>query len=95
MSIRPTTRVGYRLGARPHKWRVGQLLDRAGTTNLEKFLSSREPRRMAGSRINAELVEPDSLPAPFVKGDQYLTQDEIDFQSKRLDPDNLDPKEYG
>jgi|TARA_R100001510_G_scaffold14468_1_gene11721 hypothetical protein len=97
MSIRPTTRLGYRQSVRPHKWRVRELLDKAGTTNVEKFLRSREPRRMAGTRINANLIESGSAPTPYLKGDENLSRerDEIDLRSKNLDPDDLDPKEYG
>jgi len=95
MSIRPTTRLGYRHSVRPHKWRVRELLDNAGETNVEKFIRSREPRRMAGSRINAELIQSGSAPTPYIKGDENLAKDEIDLRSKDLDPDDLDSKEYG
>ena len=95
MSIRPTTRLGYRHSVRPHKWRVRELLDNTGETNVEKFVRPRGPRRMAGTRINAELITPGSAPTPYIKGDDNLLQDDIDLVSDNLDPDDLDSKEYG
>jgi len=95
MSIRPTTRLGYRHSVRPHKWRVRELLDNTGETNVEKFVRPRGARRMAGTRINAELITPGSAPTPYIKGDDNLLQDDIDLVSDNLDPDDLDPKEYG
>ena len=94
MAIRPTTRLGYRFSVRPHKWRVRELLDNRGETNVEKFIRPRAPRRMAGTRINAELITPGSAPTPYVKGDDTLTQDNIDLMSENLDPDDLEPKDY-
>ena len=55
MSIKPTTRLGYRHSIRPHKWRLKELLDNRDQTNVEKFIRPRAPRRMAGTIINAEL----------------------------------------
>ena len=95
MSIRPTTRLGYRHSVRPHKWRVRELLDNTGETNVEKFVRPRGARRMAGTRINAELITLGSAPTPYIKGDDNLLQDDIDLVSDNLDPDDLDPKEYG
>ena len=95
MSIRPTTRLGYRYSVRPHKWRLKELLDNRDETNVEKFLRSREPRRMAGTKINAELIRSGSAPTPYIKGDSDLRRDEddIDLISDNLDPDNLDEAE--
>ena len=92
MSIRPTTRLGYRYSVRPHKWRFKELLDNRDETNVEKFLRSREPRRMAGTKINAELIRSGSAPTPYIKGDSDLRRDEddIDLISDNLDPDDLD-----
>tara|TARA_B100001113_G_C21042706_1_gene593079 strand:+ start:596 stop:898 length:303 start_codon:yes stop_codon:yes gene_type:complete len=92
MSIRPTTRLGYRYSVRPHKWRLKELLDNRDETNVEKFLRSREPRRMAGTKINAELIRSGSAPTPYIKGDSDLRRDEddIDLISDNLDPDDLD-----
>ena len=95
MSIKPTTRLGYRHSVRPHKWRVRELLDNTGETNVEKFVRPRGARRMAGTRINAELITPGSAPTPYIKGDDNLLQDDIDLVSDNLDPDDLDSKEYG
>ena len=95
MSIKPTTRLGYRHSIRPHKWRLRELLDNTGETNVEKFVRPRGARRMAGTRINAELITPGSAPTPYIKGDDNLLQDDIDLVSDNLDPDDLDPKEYG
>ena len=50
---------------------------------------------MAGTRINAELITAGSAPTPYIKGDENLLQDDIDLISENLDPDDLDPKEYG
>jgi len=95
MSIRPTTRLGYRYSVRPHKWRLKELLDNRDETNVEKFLRSREPRRMAGTKINAELISSGSAPTPYIKGDSDLRRDEddIDLISDNLDPDDLDEAE--
>jgi len=95
MSIRPTTRLGYRYSVRPHKWRLKELLDNRDETNVEKFLRSREPRRMAGTKINAELIRSGSAPTPYIKGDSDLRRDEddIDLISDNLDPDDLDEAE--
>ena len=92
MSIRPTTRLGYRYSVRPHKWRLKELLDNRDETNVEKFLRSREPRRMAGTKIDAELIRSGSAPTPYIKGDSDLRRDEddIDLISDNLDPDDLD-----
>ena len=95
MSIKPTTRLGYRHSVRPHKWRVRELLDNRGETNVEQFIRPRGPRRMAGTRINAELITAGSAPTPYIKGDENLLQDDIDLISENLDPDELEPKEYG
>tara|TARA_R100001463_G_scaffold86960_1_gene141695 strand:+ start:731 stop:1033 length:303 start_codon:yes stop_codon:yes gene_type:complete len=95
MSIRPTTRLGYRYSVRPHKWRLKELLDNRDETNVEKFLRSREPRRMAGTKINAELIRSGSAPTPYIKGDSDLRRDkdDIDLISDNLDPDDLDEAE--
>tara|TARA_R100001443_G_scaffold110945_1_gene123379 strand:+ start:40 stop:336 length:297 start_codon:yes stop_codon:yes gene_type:complete len=90
MSIRPTTRLGYRQSVRPHKWRLRELMDNVGTTNIEKFLRSREPVRMAGTKINANLIQAGSAPTPYIKGDENLQRKDVDFISENLDPDDLD-----
>ena len=90
MSIKPTTRLGYRHSVRPHKWRVRELLDNAGETNVEKFIRSREPRRMAGSRINAEIITEGIAPTSYIKGDENISRQNVDFISEELDPDDLD-----
>jgi len=95
MSIKPTTRLGYRHSIRPHKWRLKELLDNRDQTNIEKFVRPRASRRMAGTRINAELITAGSAPTPYIKGDENLLQDDIDLISENLDPDDLDTKEYG
>ena len=95
MSIKPTTRLGYRHSIRPHKWRLKELLDNRDQTNVEKFIRPRAPRRMAGTRINAELITAGSAPTPYIKGDENLLQDDIDLISENLDPDDLATKEYG
>ena len=100
MSIRPTTRLGYRHSVRPHKWRVRELFDRSAIDEVnqslgETFFYGTQPRRMAGTRINAELITAGSAPTPYIKGDENLLQDDIDLISENLDPDDLDPKEYG
>ena len=48
MSIRPTTKLGYREGIRPHRWR-GREPYEVEDGGGDKFGSSREPRRYAGS----------------------------------------------
>ena len=95
MSIKPTTRLGYRHSIRPHKWRIRELLDNRDETNAEKFIRSRAPRRMAGTRINAELITEGSAPTPYIKGDEDLrrSEDDIDLISENLDPDDLDEDE--
>ena len=97
MSIRPTTRLGYRYSVRPHKWRVRELVDRSSIDEVnrslgETFFYGKQPRRMAGTKINAELIRSGSAPTPYIKGDSDLRRDEddIDLISDNLDPDDLD-----
>ena len=54
MSIRPTTKLGYREGIRPHRWRVKNPYA-PEYSGAEKFVSSREPRRYAGSKLGIDL----------------------------------------
>ena len=55
MSIRPTTRLGYRESIRSPRWRVrAPYLVQAG--DAEKFAASREPRRYAGSKLGIDLT---------------------------------------
>ncbi len=54
MSIRPTTRLGYREGIRPHRWRV-RLPYESEDGGGEKFVRSREPRRYAGTKLGIDL----------------------------------------
>ena len=54
MSIRPTTKLGYREGIRAHRWRV-RLPYEPEHGGEEKFRASREPRRVAGSRLGIDL----------------------------------------
>ena len=63
MSIRPTTRLGYREGIRPHRWRVREPYEVEGGdpdptpgSTAEKFAYSREPRRYAGSKLGIDLT---------------------------------------
>ena len=54
MSIKPTTRLGYRESARPHSFRqrIPYEPEHGGE---EKFRASREPRRYAGSKLGIDL----------------------------------------
>ena len=54
MSIRPTTKLGYREGIRPHRWRVKNPYE-PEYSGAEKFSRSREPRRYAGTKIGIDL----------------------------------------
>ena len=90
MSIKPTTRLGYRHSIRPHKWRLRELLDNRDETNVEKFVRPRAPRRMAGTRINAELITEGIAPTSYIKGDENIRRQDVDFISEDLDPDDLD-----
>tara|TARA_B100000131_G_scaffold51794_1_gene46425 strand:+ start:1003 stop:1173 length:171 start_codon:yes stop_codon:yes gene_type:complete len=54
MSIRPTTKVGYREGIRPHRWRVKNPYE-VEYGGGEKFVRSREPRRYAGTKLGVDL----------------------------------------
>ena len=54
MSIRPTTRLGYRYSVRPQKSPRKELIHKRDETNVEKILRSREPRRKTGTNIKAE-----------------------------------------
>tara|TARA_R100001510_G_scaffold31125_1_gene27783 strand:- start:355 stop:534 length:180 start_codon:yes stop_codon:yes gene_type:complete len=54
MSIRPTTKLGYREGARPHRWRVKNPYE-VEYGGGEKFRKSIEPRRFAGSALGINL----------------------------------------
>ena len=55
MSIRPTTKLGYREGIRPHRWRVREPYE-VEDGDAEKFAASREPRRYAGSKLGIDLT---------------------------------------
>ena len=90
MSIKPTTRLGYRHSIRPHKWRLKELLDNRDQTNVEKFVRPRAPRRKAGTRINAELITEGIAPTSDIKGDENISRQNVDFISEDLDPDDLD-----
>ena len=54
MSIRPTTKLGYREGIRPHRWRVKNPYE-VEYGGGEKFSRSREPRRYAGAKLGIDL----------------------------------------
>ena len=63
MSVKPTTRAGYRESARPHSWRQRIAYEPLGQSGAGKFISSRSPMRFAGQRSSMALT-PYSLGAP-------------------------------
>ncbi len=63
MSIKPTTRAGYRESARPHSWRQRIPYEPLGESGARKFTSSRSPMRFAGENSSLALT-PYALGAP-------------------------------
>jgi len=68
MTIRPTTKLGYRLGSRPHRWRVKDPYEPEYGAG-EKFYASREPRRMAGTSLRNVFFSDNPEERPFAEGD--------------------------
>ena len=61
MSVKPTTRLGYRNSARPHRWRSRVPGERLQAATSRSFNTQR-PFRMAGSR--GRITEAGFLDAP-------------------------------
>ena len=74
MSVIPTTRLGYLRGIRRRK----DPYEYEGNTGIEKFISSREPRRMAGDLLRKDELTPRYIPAPYVFGGEIDDLDDLD-----------------
>jgi len=94
MSVNPTTRLGYQLGARRRKIPV----DRSGVSGGGKFASSRG-RRMAGQK-NVGMFTPGQMSSPYGVGHDFVPEDSYMWEiedgpntwqtfRENLDPDSL------
>jgi len=63
--VKPTTRLGYIYGLRRDRVPSEQALP----SNADKFATGRRSR-MAGDLLELDLLVPNELPSPYVKGDK-------------------------
>ena len=92
MSIRPTTRLGYRESARPHSWRQRIAYEPLGESGARKFVSSRNPMRFAGTQSGLALI-PYTLGAP--QGIGYSGRPEDSRFQTFSDNPQAHPEEWG
>ena len=63
--VKPTTELGYMYGIR----RNAVPRERSGPSNAGKFFYGQRGR-MAGERLQLDLLQPEELPGPYTKGDR-------------------------
>ena len=92
MSIKPTTRAGYRESARPHSWRQRIPYEHPGVSGERKFATSRSPMRMAGDS-SALALTPYSIGSP--QGVGYAGQPEDSKFQTFSDTPQAHPEDWG